>query len=429
MKNLLQLRNSPLISQLAFYSLLASGTYIILLSTPHVFGKHFGHYTKTVIYLFPWLMLWLAYSWQVVTNREHRLEITLIVSIIILGIANTIFSDSLTNSLEPMRIFLLTGIFALWSSLFLLSDRHRRQVFDWFCAGALAVIALVETGVRLVQGPYGDKVFQIFTNHPIPLGTLLILLSPGPIRLIVSKNPTFKPVGWLLVLWGILLIYLTHKRGAWIALAAMLAMGMVYLARRRKYLAISLLVVLALLVTLQAKHRFARLDPKIHHDVSILERLELYHFALHVWQSHPFLGIGLRSFSQGNYLVDYHLHNKALHNFSNSVKTLHTFDNMALTALVELGSGMTLLYAGLIILILVKYCRRVWSAGESSTLEWYRVLVLLGFAIHSLSYDSLLFPPVNWMFHVQLGLMAGFAASKTGSGLNRRTAAQGLAGS
>jgi hypothetical protein len=44
------------------------------------------------------------------------------------------------------------------------------------------------------------------------------------------------------------------------------------------------------------------------------------------------------------------------------------------------------------------------------------VLVLLGFAIHSLTYDSLLFPPVNWLFHVQVGIMAGYQASETAPG-------------
>jgi hypothetical protein len=49
----------------------------------------------------------------------------------------------------------------------------------------------------------------------------------------------------------------------------------------------------------------------------------------------------------------------------------------------------------LVIAILTRYCRRLWSSPGSSALGWYRVLVVLGFAIHSLSYDSLLFPPVN----------------------------------
>ena len=89
---------------------------------------------------------------------------------------------------------------------------------------------------------------------------------------------------------------------------------------------------------------------------------------------------------------------------------------MLLTGLVELGTVMTLFYLALVIVILVKYCRSWRSFPESSPLDWYRVLVLLGFAIHSLSYDSLLVPPVNWLFHVQVGIMAGYHASETGPG-------------
>jgi O-antigen ligase len=374
-------------------------------------GEFFSRYTKSIIFIFPWVMLCLAYSWQVIADREHRLEIILIVSIIILGIVNTSLSDSVSKSINSMRNFLLTGIFALWVSMFLLNDQRRRQAFDWFCAGALAVVILVEMIVYVVYGKYGPGVFQVFALHLIPLGTLIILLSPGPVRLIVAKNSAAKLLGWLLVLLGGILIFLTHKRGTWLALAAMLAVGMIYLVRRRKYLVISICLVIALILPLQAKHRFARLDPKIAHHLSILHRLELYHFALHVWKTHPLMGIGLRPFTHEKYLPDYHLHNQNLHEFPQAVATLQTFDNMLLTATVELGSLMTLLYLGLIVGIVVRYCRKFRSSPEPSILGWYRVLLLSGFAIHSLSYDSLLFPSVNWLFHVQLGIMAGYPAS------------------
>jgi O-antigen ligase len=272
----------------------------------------------------------------------------------------------------------------------------------------------VELIVYVARGAYGPGVFQVVTLHAIPLGTLIILLSPGPVRLIVSKNSTIKLLGWLLVLLGLILIFLTHKRGTWLALAAMLAAGMIYLVRRQKYLVISIFLVIALILPLQAKHRFARLDPNIGHYLSILHRLELYHFALHVWETHPLMGIGLRPFTHEKYLPDYHLHNQDLHEFPQAVATLQTFDNMLLTAAVELGSLMTLLYLGLIMGIVVRYCRKLWASPEPSTLWWYRVLVLFGFAIHSLSYDSLLFPPVNWLFHVQVGIMAGYHAPRLG---------------
>lgn len=413
---LLNINKPSRLNQLAFYSLLGSGTYIILLWSPNVLNKHFSHYINILIFIFPWLMLWLAYPRQLIADRAHRLEIILIVSIIVLGVANAFCSDAVANSRPAMRTFLLTGIFAFWASMFLLTDEPRRQGFDWLCAGALAVIASGEIIAWLVRGNYGPGVFQIFTLHAIPLGTLLILLSPGPVRLTVSPNFRLKLIGWLLVLLAVLLIFLTHKRGTWLALAAMLAVGLIYLGRRHKALIVTLLLVMALILPLQAKRMFARLDPNTPHYVSILHRLELYHFALHTWKIHPIMGTGLRSFTHEQYLNDYQIHNKDLHDFPNAVATLHTFDNMLLTALVELGSFMTLLYLGLVIVILARYGRKVWAAPASSSLEWYRLLVLLGFAIHSLSYDSFLFPPVCWLFHVQLGIMAGYPASETAPG-------------
>ena len=183
MKYLLPTDRSSFFNQLAYYALLGSGAYILLFWSPNILGDLFSRYTKSIIFIFPWLMLWLAYSWQVVANRDHRWEILLIVSIIILGIVNVPLSDSPSKSLTPMRNFLLTGIFALWTSMFLLNDPRRRQVFDWFCAGALAIILPGEIIVWLLRGNYGPHVFQIFTLHPIPLGTVIILLSPGPVRL------------------------------------------------------------------------------------------------------------------------------------------------------------------------------------------------------------------------------------------------------
>ena len=223
-------------------------------------------------------------------------------------------------------------------------------------------------------------------------------------------------MGWLLILLGGILIFLTHKRGALIALAAMLAVWILYLARRRKYLIISIVLAIALILPLEAQRRFARLDPNINRHVSILHRLELYNFALHIWKNHPFMGIGLRSFTHEKYLADYHLRNQELHDFPQAVAGLQTLDNMLLTGLVEFGTVMTLCYLGLVIFILVKYYRRLRSWPESSPTDWYRLLVLIGFAIHSLTYDSLLFPPLNWLFHVQLGIMAGYQAFETTPG-------------
>jgi len=310
-----------------------------------------------------------------------------------------------------MRIFLVSGIFALWTSMFLLTGQHRRQVFDWLCCACLAVILPVEIIWWLIRDPNHDSVFNIFILHPIPLGTLIILLSPGPIHLIASKNHQLKFFGLLLVVASLMVIFIADKRGTWLTVAAMLAIAILYLVRKRRYLLVTLLVVMTLILSVQARRIYTRLDPGVSRYVSVLQRLELYNFALHIWKTHPFLGIGLRPLTHANYLKDYHQSNKDLVDFRQGVTKLQTLDNMILTALVEFGSLMTLAYLALILLILGRYIRALRSSPTSTTIDWYRMLAVLALALHSLSYDALLFPPVNWLFHVQLGIMAGYSAA------------------
>jgi O-antigen ligase len=417
MKYLFQFLQSHLFNQLAFASLLLSGAYITLLWSPNILGKYVGFWAKIIIYAFPGFMVCLMYSRQVLTDRKHRPEIILVFAVIILGLLNTALSDAPAQSLKTMRTFLLTGMLTLWASMFLIGDERRRQAFDWFCAGSLAIVTLVEILNWLMGGRYDSRTFQIFILHPIPLGTFIILLSVGPARLIASGKTVALPLlGCLLGLGSALVIYLTHKRGTFVALAIMLAVGVIIRVRRRRYLAVAILLALAVVLPWQAHKQFTRLDPTVPRHNSILSRLELYPFAFHIWKTHPIMGMGLRPLTLNQYLDDYHLRNQALKEFPQAVAKLQTFDNLLLTALIELGSLMTLTYLTLVISIVWRYCRRLRSDPTASPLDWYRVLVLLGFAVHSLSFDSLVFPPINWLFHVQLGLMAGYRVPDSAPG-------------
>jgi hypothetical protein len=415
MKYLSHIFTSQLVNKLAFYTLLGSGAFIIILWSPNVLGKQLSYWTRFYIYIFPWTMACLSCSWKMVAIKELRFEIILIVFIITLGVLNAFSSDAVAKSTPQMRDFLVTGVFALWASMFLLIGQHRRQVFDWFCCICLAIIVPVEVIWWFVRDVNHDEVFNIFTLHAIPLGTLIILLSPGPIHLLVSKNFKVKLFGLIVVVSSLMLIFITHKRSTWLAMAVMLVMGILYLTRRRRYLLVTLFVVMTLIFSIQAKRMYTHLDPNIPRHASILQRVELYNFALHIWETHPFLGMGLRPMTHTKYLKDYHQLNKDLTDFPQSVAKLQTFDNLVLTGFVELGSLMTLTYLGLVLFIVARYIRALRSSPATGVTDWYRLLVLFGLAIHSMSYDSLLFPPVNWLFHVQLGIMAGYYASNQAS--------------
>lgn len=404
------LRNSSLLIKLAFVALLISGAYIILLWSPNVLHKNNSSIFKIIILLMPWIMLWPIYSLNVIKDRQHRLELILIFIILIIGILNTIFSDNPAKTYPRMRTLLLTGVMALWASMFLLINQPKRDVFAWFCCCCLAVIAPVEL-IGYFTNWIGAGPFQIFDLHPIPLGTEMILLSPGPVHLLLTPEPKNRAIGGVLAFIGILVILLTKKRGTLLAIAAMAIVWMYYYFPRLRIIMVTAALAIVLSLPVAGPIIYKKFNPNNPKQNSILYRLELYSFALHVWEKHPILGIGLRPYTHQKYFIDYQQRDKRLKEFPATIKELQTFDDMYLTAFVECGTLMALPYLVLITDIVFTYWRKLhYSAARPE--DWYLLLVLLSFGIHSITYDSLVFPAINWLFHVQLGLMAGYQSVK-----------------
>jgi len=126
MKYLSHIFKTSLLNRLAFYVLLGSCAFVVLLWSPNVLGKRIDYWNKIIIFLLPWGMLWLVYSWQVLTDKNHRCEIILIVSIITLGVINAFLSDAVAKSTPQMRDFLVTGVFAS------LRSSTSTGVTDWY---------------------------------------------------------------------------------------------------------------------------------------------------------------------------------------------------------------------------------------------------------------------------------------------------------
>jgi O-antigen ligase len=398
------------LNRLAFWSLLASGAFVILLAYHRFLGPRVDDWIRTFIYLLPWVMLWPLYSFEVITNKARRIEIALMGSIIILGILNVAFSVNPPKSYEDMKLFLLTGVLPLWTSMFLLTDRRRRNEFGVFCCCCLVIVAPAEIISYLAKGGGDPASIDLFTINPIPTGTLMILLSLGPLYCLLSESPKIKIVGYLLLVCGLALIWMTQKRGTWISLMVMVLVAITYWRSKFKYYVLALLLAVLLLISWRVGNNYKSLDATIPSDMSILYRLEMYPFALHIFTSHPFLGIGLRPYMHEQYLADYQQRNKNFPNFAENIKKLQTFDNMLVTGFVELGSLMTLTYLTLIALIIIKYCRKSRPYLSSRTADFLILLPLLGFGVHSLTYDSLMFPQINWLFHVELGMLVGYSS-------------------
>jgi len=381
---------------------MASGTLIVFSNL--IFGYRQIISPEIVfIYILPWLMLCSYRYFDILLSKTYRIEIILMSIIIILGIINVYMSNNIYQSSLWMTMFLLSGIIPLWTSMFIITDNRSRNKIYYLSCVLLFVMTIIEIANYFITGKN-----LLSMNHPIPLGTLVILLMVGPLFMLVSHQKRMKLFSVFLVIMGLILIIIANKRGIYLAIAGMTAAWIYYRYLRRSiYAIINIIICLTLLAV--GWNYYKLLDENIPYHNSILHRLELYPFSLHIYQKHPFLGTGLRAFSQESYLADYQVNNKSLDTFNKTVIKLQTLDNMILTGFVELGSIMTICYLGLISYIIVRYCRITQPFSLSHKKEFVLLLPLLGLAIHSMTYDSLLFPQINWLFHVQLGILAGFS--------------------
>ncbi len=407
---------STSLNTLAFWALLLSGTFAVLLWSPAVLGRYLKEMPKFWIFLLPFLLLWPAYGRKVITDRRFREEIILMGLIVLLGAVNVAGSDNPAKSAGAMRLFLSTGIPVLWAAMFLCRDERRRALFGWWCCGCLLIVTAVEMSAYFLKKVSDPSLFKIFTGHQIPYGTLLILLSPGPFLLICARSRAAKIGGWALLLLSITLILLSRKRGTLLAVAAMGLLWVYFqFPRLRKTLLCGLLAV-TLALPLMTWRMVKNLDQGNISHLSLtdparsnLHRLELYPFAWHVFPQHPVWGIGLRTFNHEKYLTDYHQWFPAYTWFPAEVQRMQTFDNMAITFLVEMGSLFTLSYLILIVVIVRQYVRQIGPLARARPEDLWRLLPLVGLGVHALTYDALLFPSINWLFHVQLGILAGFS--------------------
>ena len=88
--------------------------------------------------------------------------------------------------------------------------------------------------------------------------------------------------------------------------------------------------------------------------------------------------------------------------FQSITTSVETFDNMALFFLGQTGLLLTGAYTCLIFYLIKKKNEN----ADTKLQSFFLLTVLIGFAVHSMTYDSLRYPHLNWLFHSLLGLLA-----------------------
>jgi hypothetical protein len=351
------------------------------------------------------VIVWKIPAW--IHQKEFQKELYFALIIVILGILNIVFSDNRPVTLKMMVLFLISGIgiFAVTSSLF--STKFRRAIFLWLCW--ISLLALCVSGTI----EYLDrKSIFLFSYNPIPAGSLLILFFVGPLVLFASSSWRLSLIHVLSIVFGIVLIVLIGKRGPIFGLLGMaFLLGSLLIGRR------FWIIVLILLIFVGIEYKFRNnlsstfvdkliIDRPI---FTIINRLEGYPFAVHVFSKNPLFGVGLGAPLE-KYLRGYRekITIPRRYPFFQHIKDNRTLENIILCGFVEMGGLFTIAYIVLLIYLLARVFGFVRRRRKSRLHAILLLTPLFGFFIHSMTFDSLIYPHLNWLFHSLLGLMANF---------------------
>ena len=146
---------------------------------------------------------------------------------------------------------------------------------------------------------------------------------------------------------------------------------------------------------------------------SIYFRLENYFYGFHIFKKHPLMGTGFPS-QIANYYQDYQQYfpeKIILREYIQFIEQINAFENTALTMLVEMGGLMSGTYIMLVLFCSLRLIQVISKTPHRRCDLGFIMAGLIGFFVHSMTYDSLRFPNLNFIFHSILAMTLGLANS------------------
>lgn len=386
----------------AFYSFCFSTVFMIFfsISALHTWPRPWNRLSILVACFLPLLLVlvWKSPAW--IRLKQFQKELFFALIIIILGILNIIFSEDRPTTLKVMTLFLISGLGIFVVTSCLLTTKFRKTIFLWLCWVCLLALCVYGTMEYINKKP-----ILLLSSNPIPAGSLLILLFVGPFLLFPSSSWWLRFLQLSSIVFGIAVIVLIGKRGPILGLIGM-AFLLGALLRKRRFWIIPLIALILVGAGYKMRnHLPSSLTMNLITDMSSVFRMENYPFAAHIFLKRPLFGIGLRS-SMTEYLKDYRLKFAKNPAYSKYIQKWKTLENMILCGFVEMGGLFSITYIALIIYLLKTFFRRTRDKPEKRLQAVMFLIPLIGFSIHSMTFDSLMFPHLNWIFHSFLGMMA-----------------------
>jgi hypothetical protein len=336
-------------------------------------------------------------------------EIIWVLTIFILGFISALSSEDKWTALKSIVLFMAAGPIIFVTTKYLFESTKNKDAFLWM--NTLILVILCFWGIyehNYNQSDYGT--ITLFSGNPLPAGTLLILLSASPMILLYRQgSPVLK---FLLALGPALtvgLIILSAKRSHILGLIIVLLCLIIFM--NRGYIKFLLgFVLLSGILLYFSEPTLSKYKSLINSNSSVLTRAENYFFALHVLKKAPVWGVGFKS-DLTQHLDDYDLifSNKiSKSQYHAFIRDEKTFENIALAFMVEWGCLLSFVYFGGLAYILIACWIKIRAPSKNFT-GILIVSVMVGFAIISLTFDTLRFPNLNWAFHSLLGLLVNIS--------------------
>lgn len=346
---------------------------------------------------------------DLIRNKKLRIEIKFILIIIVLGLLNICFSENQFASFKGMGLFLMSGILTFSVSFFLFDSKQTQTGFFYLCSFCFVVLLVFGALEFAQQINVSEGRILLLSSNPIPAGSLLILLSIGPLILAAQAENSWQKFSWgSCLLAGIVLIILIGQRGPILALIVMIFIGVM---KCRKGTWVLMLVAFAVVgLGYQFKDDVSlRIKKQLLNQETVLLRMEFYSIVLDVVREKPIFGLGFNSSLSRFIPYDYETKTYSQHgrkSFYSMTKGFQVFDNMLLSFLGEMGGLLTFAYIGLLVFLL----KNMYQGGKANCNSQMHISLLLivmsGFLVHSMTFDSLKYPHLNWIFHSLLGLMS-----------------------
>ena len=249
----------------------------------------------TLACILPALALTIRNWTSIVQNKKWPVEGKFISIIVILGILNICFSEDRMASFKGMGLFLISGILVFGVSFFLFKSRQTQKAFLYLCSFSFIALSVYGLFEFIQQMNIPGKRILLFSENPIPAGSLLILLSIGPMSLLASSRSNWARLFWVFILLtGALLITLIAQRGP--ALSMIVIVFFMVTAKRKGIWLFTLVALILVGIGYQLSDRIpSQFKNELLRKETILVRMEFYHIALEVIREKPIFGLGFNS--------------------------------------------------------------------------------------------------------------------------------------